>query len=653
MISTKQGIQLTEALIRDSRARRAYFDAFWALAKVYDHGPQWGYVNRISGRNELKFLRSVTDPRRTDIRVAQNKIHPIVTRMVASSAPENIDFDLVGRSAAEHGYAVSAQRLLQEHLFDIGALELFREKEPYKYTLGSVIIRRTLAMRGQEVDLAKPTVRDFRPGLAIVEPHEILRDPAACTMRPERDEQIYCHEKPQTVDWVKRNFGVTIKAKTTMGDLMGYQKAIQSATGLASNAGISDSKTPAVLVYECYFQDPAEPGDWPWVLFAYMDSDPDSGQKLVPLGGVRQNPFYGLPFHQFNFDTTIHAPWGRGVPHIEMGGQDIFNISLTWLVRAMQEGGGRWLIPEGAISDKTQAGKILTNRIDKPFFYNASMGGQKPERSRPPELNPGAMSILQQAPQWMKESVNLSDVQFGQPAGKRGESAQALDVRLGEANATLEKSRRDDELTMENLLYGVMVDLINPRHTHLSRARKLLGKATDDKQTRALFRESPADQITRVVLHPTMVRPATRAEKKNEFVSLATAGVMDPNEAQWEMMLRKIYVNTGMRNSFDKQLVEIDMMRSGKDVPVSLPEDHDLHIKAIKWYFSRPASTELAEKDYETLMQHFAAHTEAKLTLAQGENMLPPQAGPSQGSAPAQAAMAASQATGPAQPAMM
>ena len=621
MLDTQSALKRLTDLRRDSQRQRAYYDAWWSLAKVYDHGPQWGYVNlnTTDSSADVKFLRQITDPRRSDLRVAMNRIHRHVVRLVASMAPESVTFNLFGRASRDYIDVYSAQKLLSRHIEDIDGLTVLRDKEDYRHVLGSVLVRRTLQMSGSPIEYAGRTVRQFMPSWCVVEPHEILRDPASITTRFD-DENIFCHEKPWLAADIKRCFGVEVKTSKSLGDLTYFQKHLNAATGLVSDRGVTDSQQPAVLLYECYFQDSDSPANWPYVLYAY--SDTATVGELNPLGELRPNPFYGLPFHHFIYDRIIESPWGRGVPHIAMQGQDIFNISLTWLVRWMQEGCGRWMLPKGSIPS-SEISNMLTNRLDKPLEYSPFQG-LKPERTAPPPLNPAAMTILQQAPDWMQEVLGMTGVQFGEPAGRRGEAGAAIEMRLGEANAIIEKTRTDDKEVLAELLYGTLMDITNPNLALYGRAKKLLGDSISDANLNSLFRRPTADVICRVSVHPTTVRPQTQAEKKNEFVSLHNEQMMEASDAKFEMLLRGVEVDTSMKHNYDRQMIEIRRILNGEQVLPRMPEDHDVHIRTLALFLNSPEAMDLDEQQTDALNQHWSAHWQAKMAIAQGMALTQP-----------------------------
>lgn len=624
MLDQNTAIEWANRVRNDAVAARAYYDTFWTLATVYDHGNQWGSVNWRTGGSEVRFLKHITDPQREDVRVAINEIHSKVVRLEAALAPNQLDFELTPKTHSGRTIATTGRILMRQHLENIRALEILRGKNASRLVLGSSIVRRTLTSPGSPIPVpGGGEIRNIKPGLSLVAPHEIIRDPSANSTNWEQDEEIIGHEKPRTLAWVKRNFGVEIQTDSRMGDLMDYQRQLAAAIGRPAQFTY-DSKAPAVVVYEWYFQDPDVNVPWPWVLFAYMDPK-NSGKSvdgLVPLF-FGKNPFHGCPLHGFHFDQILNAAWGRGVPHLGMGPQDVMNLAVTWLVRFMQSGAGKWRYVKGSI-EPNEVARVLSNRIDVPIPYSQPMtGSPAPDRVPAPQMNPAMLEILGQAPGWMKKALNMSDVQQGD-VSKRGESASAIEGRLEQANATIEKVRKDDDLETQRMLLGLLLDLTDQRHLRLDEARDLLGDSVPDEMIRSLVREDVAKHIGGVILNPSVHRPQTPGEVTDEFVNLAQTQVMEPVQARWEMMLRGKPIDTDMRLALTKQSIEIQMMKAGLPVQVSMSENHEYHMKTIEQYVDDPAWLSLDPAVQDIIQQHYADHAGAGIVRAQGKSAMQP-----------------------------
>ncbi len=638
MISQETAIERVKELVAANRSMRSYFDAFWELEAIYAYGPQWGYISPELGIRRVQFLRAITDPNRNDIRISLNHIMPDIRKMEAAFAPNRIAARLRPRGGSPGALAIkdTAEKLQEAHLESIGALKWLREKEESRLVYGDVVLRRTLQQLGQPVHVKEDL--DFRTllvGWAICRPWEFLRDPGAQTVEPWRDEEIFCHEKPRTVGWVKKYFGVGIQTDTTMGQLLRHQEQLLSAQGMGRFG--MDSKMKGVLVRETYFQDPDSTKPWPTVLFTWTDPSQETDRISVLRFG--ENPFYGLPFEIFPFDIRDGSPWSRGIPAIEMAGQDLTNIAYSWLARMINEGSGKIMIEDGTVENPSKA---LNNRLDQPLIWKRAgqINARPPERLQPPVIGQPIMEMLRLAPDWMKSTLNLEDVQFGR-AVKRGEAAEAYKVRLAEANTTLEKRRTDDKLRYARFLYGNLIDVVN--QSRLDQLRDLLGDYVTDDAIRALKRQPITKSIASVEILPATLHPKTPAETKDEIITLTEAQIMNPADAQWEMMLRGQSVNTAMSESYRRQMVELELLISGEEVRVEIPEKHEYHMRTIEEFLDSTRWESVEEDAKDTVIDHWVYHKQAIMELEMGAMAMGQGAGQPAGAAspPAIAAEAA------------
>lgn len=607
---------------------------------VYDQGPQWGYISPQSGSLSVNHLRTIIDPQRSDVRVAINQIHSTVKQFESRLSPQRIDAYLRPRTGSVEDATVAqvGGKLLERTLTDIDALSVMREMNPTRLVLGTGIVRRTMKQVGQVIQTPDGApIRNLKVGWANCYPFEIIRDPASTTMRPERDEIDFAQEKPRTTHWIKRNFGIEVTTDSTLGLMLDYQRQIKAATGMSPYGAALDSKLKAVLVYEAYFQDEDDPGDWPWMLFGY--SDPKAqGQEIIPLW-YGKNPFFGLPYTFFAYDQPVNSPWGAGIPHFQREGQDVFNLALTWMMRVMREGAGRWRYLKGTVENPS---KQFTNRIDVPLEWTWAktypQNTPAPERTAPPQLPPTANVMLANAPSWIQNAVNFSDVQRGAPGSKRGEAAAAYEIRLKQADSPIENIRVNDEMALSRLLFGTWVDIASPDKLRLDQARDILGPDMPDEHIRMLLRRPPTEPISEVVVKPTTMRPMTPAETKQDFTGLASSRVIEPVDAQWEMLLQgNVNTNTLMYQSYWKQMSEIQSMKSGRPAQPTVLDEHDFHMKTIEIFVSTPEWHTLGPEIQDEIQKHYLGHIEAKQAEAGLEAMgsiQPATGGPMGGTAP-------------------
>uniref|UniRef100_A0A6H1ZFT9 Portal protein n=1 Tax=viral metagenome TaxID=1070528 RepID=A0A6H1ZFT9_9ZZZZ len=641
MLNLERAIERLKELRDTYAGYRRWLDVFWSMGIIYDAGKQWGYVAPEYNEYRVRYLRNITDPQRSDVRVTINMISKDVRRLAAATSPEAISCrcKAASGSPADRIVADVGGRILERFIDRTRAIDVLRDKDIPRYVLGNMIVRRTLVAggvsrpAGTDDEGAALSVRNFEPGWSVVFPWEVLRDPSATSLRPERDEDIFCHAKPRTVDWVRKHFGVKLtEVKTEYGELVQYANQIHNASGMGQGGRITDSKRPAVMVYECYYQDPEIERDWPLVLFAYCDHQHDR-DKILPLGpGLTASPFFGLPFHMFNFDPQVQAPWSRGATHILMPTQDVFNIAATWKMRAMQAGIGKPMYEKGTVED---AAKQLNNRIDEPLVWERNVS--YPQHSAPPSRLPGptntniADDVLATVPGWMQNQLNLSDVQRGE-AVKRGEAAEAYRIRLAQANETINATRFDDRRTIAALLYGTFADLTDNSRTRLDQLERMAGPDVPQEHLLAVLRRPSIESVSAVIVHPSTVQPATPVETKEEYVNMAISQFIEPERAQWEMMLRGAAVHTGMRGSYEKQNAENDAMIAGQDTRPSISDNHRYHRWAIEELVDSPQWLSLPPDARRRIETHWTYHyvaeveragVEAQIAQAQSTRSLP------------------------------
>jgi hypothetical protein len=348
-----------------------------------------------------------------------------------------------------------------------------------------------------------------------------------------------------------------------------------------------------------------------------------------------RNPFYGLPFHGFFYDTRIGGLWDAGIPHLLMQSQDIVNIAYTWMMRMMMAGTGKIMFEDGTIEKPNE---MLDNRLDKPLVWKRLTAiSQPPQRLAPPQMNQAAADIISSMPEWMDDMLNMSEVQRG-IASKRGESAEALKVKLSEANVPLEDLRRDDEITLQDMLYSTLVDISNPLITRADQLKSLLGNDIPQEHILMLLREPVTRNISSILVHSSTLRPKTPPENRDELVSMVGAQLLDADKAKWEMDRRGVGIDTLLTSSRQKQLTEIDMIIRGIDVQVAMAEAHEYHRKTISEFVESRQWLTLDPEAKERIQMHDAEHMQAQIARARTEAMAAMQSQyPQQGSPPAEA----------------
>ncbi len=630
MLTLESAIERVTTTRDEYQSQRAYADALWVLQAAYDGGQQWGFLSAEAGRINIDRLPNIVDPGRSDVRLTMNYIHRDVKFLKSNLSPQRIASHCEARTGRVEDLIVRdvSDKLLERVIHDIDGLRILREMNLPRFVLGAMFVRRCMRQRRGPISLAavgqeQMSLKTPDYYWSLVFPWEVIREVTATSFRPERDESIFIHEKPRSVDWVKQNLGVELKTQTKLGDLIDQQSRIHARGGIGYGATLARSKQPGVLVYEAYIRDPDLDTPWPWVLMAY--SDPKGlGAAIKPIGpGLHRNPFYGLPFHGFGFDQQIQAPWPRGIPLLEMHAQNMLNLSMTWLMRIMQAGCGKWLYEKSTVEDPQKA---FNNRLDQAIPWTRKAGpdpGMEPKWIAGPQINPAVIEMLRAAPRWMQDSLNLSEVQRGKTS-PRGESGEAVREKLSAANIDIEDLRRDDELTISDLLYGTLADMTNPQSFRLDTAREIVGMDIPDDQIMTLLRNPVTRAITNVAVHPSTVRPTTPAEVQDQFTALATSMIIDPALAQWEMDERGISVNGLLAGARRLQLMEIQSMTVGQDALVAMTDHHAYHRETIRRFLNSPTAMTIDPLARQRILEHDANHVRAMIAEAQGLGAMQP-----------------------------
>lgn len=667
MLTQAEAIQRLKDTRRDYENSRRALQSFWTMAMSYDTGRQWTTQTTEFGRTILKHLPNIIDPGKIDVRVTMNVIHQHVNRIKAALSPERIASYCRPASGAIADQIAGdmGNRALARWLPRSDALSILREKDRTRVVLGTSVVRRCMTQtrthaepvvgRDNEGQPVKGKIADYRYYLSPVFPWEIIRDPSAVTAHPARDEEIVIQEQPRSIGWLQRNFGVSPETESTMGGMMDYRGQIYNAYGMAGQY-VADSKVPGVLVYEAHYKDKTDGQStditssheayWRHMLLGWADPGKDR-DEIHPIY-FGPNPFYGLPFHFWTYDEHVQAPWGIGVPHIAIAGQDITNLAWTWLFRTMQAGSGKWVVREGTVE---KPNRMLSNRIDQPIIWHGTQNNPNwnvpPSIVSPPPINPVATDALIATPDWIQKALNLSDVMRGQTS-KRGESGEAVERKIEMASATLNQLQLDDDIETQKLLYGILVDLTNPKRLRLDTAKELLGPDVPEAHLQVVLRKSMRSMVSSVVLIPGEMHPKTPEKVQDNLIALRGADIIDSDMARYAMDERGISPDIILRGSVRKQDMEIQMMIDGQESVPSIEDVHKHHLWALQRFADSPRFLTLDSAAQDRVHQHYALHY-AQLQQEMGQMPSPePQAQPSPPAAAMEAASGAAGAVGPA-----
>ena len=653
MLSLEKATELATETLKSHRAQRAAQDAAWAMNMVYNTGPQWGYCAGHMDSLELRSLRRIVDPNRSDVRITLNFVHDHVRKFKSLTNPQQIAASVYTRTSET--YARACDVLLERWLTRANAIRRLRDANEARIILGTGIPRRTIrklsAVQVQPAQGRRPALelRRFAVGVDTAYPWEIVRDPACRTLWPSLDEQIVGQEKPRTVEWIAENLGFRIETDTTMAHLQTYMDEILGAQAGHRLAKANESKQKGVLVSEWCFREPDSPEPWAWHMFAYRDprrkadeltpipfgGDYDESGTMRTNKGLHRNPFHGLPWEFLHFDTDVLTAWGRGLPALLMEAQDTYNIGQTWILRCMQEGIGKWVVETSTLNDPA---KQLNNDPRRWIEWKRAHPNDGPPIRVPgPQLPQAAGEIVATYPDIARRISGLSGVQQGESPGKRGEAAEAYRIRLEQAESIVDDMRTDDEIALGMFLKGALIDLI--RLSTVDDLRELGGVDVPAEQILELKRSDPAAEIDSVALHPASLRPKTQQDVQQMFTDFAKNAIVDPQQAQFEMHQQgRITVNTLMANALDKQQSEIEMMvRGGQYVQPSVGETHGYHILGVRRFIDSVRWHDVPDDRKAMVQQHLVGHMMAdqEEQAMQGGGMVPPQQAAGRPSAPA------------------
>jgi len=652
-------LKVEEALARAEDQRktcatwRSYWSRVWTLWMAYAQGKQWSHIRQGNvGRSGIYRLPEIVDPRRSDVRLALDLIKPNITRTIAALKPQHIKAAVKARRG--NGDALIAQHvyntLLKQRLADMKGLEVWRDTALPRCVMGTVLIRRQISMRGRPILL--PTDSERRPGEKLslrhlecswsrVLPYEILRDPSTRDYDPDKNETIFGQEKPRTLQWIKRYFGKSLITEGTYGRLIEWQDEMLKATGWSNRyaAHASESKAPAVIVYEWFFQDPDIEELWPWHLFAYLDPTEDAGERALKPLHFGRSPFCNLPFHFLHYSKNVHGPWATGLPGLLKTVQDAMNVAATTKLRVMiDHGSPKWMYQEGTI-DKNAVSTTFSNRTDVPIKWTKNQQyDTKPERVSPPGASPITDDFMTSMKGMAREQASLADVQFGQMV-KRGQSGEAYE-RVGEqADAVLSDMRKDDELVGNELLHCTLVDTVNLLRPRRDVVRKMLKDEHSRDQIDKAMGTDVKSLVQGVELIPDSLRPRTPRQVRDDFQDAAENQLIAGQDAVWEMLGQAgVTLDTTMAKAKAQQESEIEMILAGQEVEVTALQDHGTSLRVLEEFGSSPRWLSLDGEQQDGIEQHWAMHKNAQQELIAFEAMgamQAPGAPPGRASAPA------------------
>ena len=635
--------------IENSTAARARYETLCGLWMCYAYGPQWAQKNNSANlsSSNLSYLKPVINPRSRKVRIAMNMIQPRIERTNARLMPRALEYvaEAASRASNDTVAAMVATSRLQQHTESVMAVKAIRRASLWRCVVGSAVIKRTMQQQGPPVIVRTPdgqpsmnsrgqerTLRTFRNKWIVCPPYEFIRDASARTTDFE-DEEIIGHECPRSVEWLQRNYGKSVTAKGTMGQLLEFQQFLYTACGQSSGAGFGESKLPAVMVSEWWFKDPSKAdgeNQWPWRMMAYRDTRGELAEdrqlKILEFG---PNPYHHLPLHHLVYDHQLIAPWGIGIPAKTIPAQDSYNIAHTSMLRSfINHGSPTWLIAQNSLVDGYRDG--LDPRADKPVVY-ISGKDNKPDRLASAPIDSTVRQILVDSPGWLDNMLNQSPVQVGE-AVKRGESKSAYEFRKDSADMSQTAVLDEDELTFNQLLTGTMHDLVKSETTKALVHR--LSNQYTVQQILTLKQQDSAETLAGVKIVRETLRPRTSLEVKEDNLAAINSQIIDPIAARRSMLVsRGISFDVIEKLAYDAQLLEISSLLNGDEIEVYLGEEHEMHMYTLELEINSPMFRMYTEDQQAAIQQHWTDHKEKqqmKLQLDEPLTQIPEEQAPSE-----------------------
>ena len=559
--------------------------------------------------------------------ITKGRVTGLAALVLAALKPQRIVAAVKPR--AGNGDALIAQHvyntMLGQRLADMKGLQVWRDTAVPRCVMGTAIIRRQISMRGSPILLPQDSKR--RPGEKLslrhlecswtrVMPYEILRDPATRDYDPDKNETIFGQEKPRTLQWIKRHFGQSVTTEATYGRLIQWQDEMLKATGWTDRyaAHASESKMPAVIVYEFCFQDADIEDSWPWQLFAYLDPTQDAGDRSLKPLAFGRSPFCNLPFHFLYYSKNVHGPWATGLPGLLKSVQDVTNVAASTKLRVMiDHAGPKWLYQVGTVEDPSTQ---FSNRVDLPIAWRKQQQmDAEPKRIAAPGANPITDDFLVTMKGMAREQANLADVQFGQMV-KRGQSGQAYQAVAEQADAVLADMRKDDEIVLNDLLYCTLVDTVKLLKPRRDVVRKMLRDEHPREQVDRAMRGDVRDLVQEVRVVPDSLRPKTPRQVRDDFQSAAEKQIIPAPAAVWEMQRQAgVTLDTTMARAKAKQETEIEMLLAGQEAEVTAGEDHGTSLRVLNEFMSSPRWLSLKEQQQDGIEEHWGMHMNAQQEL--------------------------------------
>ena len=620
-------------VLESSQCQRALLETqcgLWtAMAFASD---QWLATSPGSmGGTAIKQLRTVVDIGRRDVRLSLNAIRGEIKQHCARTKPRDLEWTVepATESPRDRGAAQVGQKLLDLHLMPKMALNVLRDMNVWRATLGTCFIRRCMMpmeeglklrdemgepMKGEDGEqLELPGVYDH--WWECGPPYELVRDPSANNWRFDNEEFVG-HEKAVPVSKLQAmipGFRPPDGLKTTMGELLSFQNDVYGIMHGRSGMSAADSKQPALMYCEGFYRGKG----WKWTHFlqGWRDSGASEGAgRGVHLINFGPNGYHGLPIHQYVYDWPPGMAWGMGLAEELIPHQRMQNFSVTQLLRLILDAGGKHIINVSALKDKKYE-DILGNRL-KPFVVTSAEGMKAVGRVPPNATDPNLIFAMAQSQRWIEQGGGAADVLRG-VTSKRGESDKAVKTKIGQAEGPIMSMIDEDEGITNDLLTGTLADMGST--ATLEEVQTATGGEFGPQEIEA-FLSLDFDQATPSV---TVARDSLRPKPPEEHLRTMAAAI-ESTMIEGPAARRAHMIRTGEgldpleEAAWREQQAEIRAMRAGHPVEVNFWDDHDTHLWTIKFEKAQPRWRSYPPEVRAAIEQHGGEHWDMKGAQANG-----------------------------------
>jgi len=642
-LDADQAKKRVKELLSSSASTRAAYEAYCGLCIAYAYGAQWtASAPTPRGGHQAMQLRTIIDADRSDVRVTLNLIRARISKLHSRLSPEDIRtrVEPASRSNNDQVASLVANERMRLAKREIRAVRQVEKAGLWRLVLGSAVLRRHLwrgmpvvardtagrPLIGQDGQPQKLPTTGYAWGLGA--PYEFVRDPAAYDLDFDGEDCIV-HEKPRTLSWLTRHFGVhreDLGEKTsTMGQLMEFQQFLYKGTGNSCDLSTrTDSKEPAVMVGDAWFRDDDADRErrWPqWGMYYRNQGGATSEDREVrwlPMKGDKplfgDNPYHQLPLHHLYYEPEVGCPWAKGVPFLLIQPQDMGNLGWTGMMRRfLAHGSPKYVFLEDSVKEPH---RVLGPDMWMPIPITGRGSVNDVRRMDPPAMDPSMMAILQGLPTWFDWLLNMAPVQFGMSAGKHPEAGKAIITRKDEADTPLNHISRRDEWAINEALTGTLFDIVRHEPTEVL-AQTLSHEFTHD-QILTLKEQDIERSVVGVAVVPDSLRPRTREEVRQDTATDLQLKLLDPVTAR-----RNMFITEGIRTdekecrAIELQTQEIATILDGREPPVLQDQDHDAHIWRIALEVESARAQGYSDEQLDGLMAHSREHEARKLIRAQ------------------------------------